>query len=222
MNIDNFDNLEQDNEIENEQNKNEQDFDNDTLIEQEIQKKVDIKPKTSILSEVFDWVESIAVSVVIVVLLFTFVFRIVGVVGESMENTLKTNDKLIISNLFYKPNIGDVIVFIPDLEQYENKPFVKRIIALEGQKVDINEQTGEVFVDDKLIQEDYIKTPTYNKGTQSYPVIVEKGKVFVMGDNRGNSTDSRYETVGTVDTRAIIGRCLIRVFPFNKIGELNK
>jgi len=178
--------------------------------------------KGKFVNEIFEWVESVAFSLSIVILLFTFVFRIVSVDGSSMNNTLENKDKIIISNLFYKPDFKDIIVFIPSAKQFENKPFVKRVIGVAGDKIFIDPQNGKVFVNDNELDEPYIKDPTFTAGHHTYPLIVPEGFLFAMGDNRLNSRDSRDQTVGLVDERSVLGRAVIRVFPFNKIGTLAK
>jgi signal peptidase I len=177
--------------------------------------------KSVIISEIYEWIEAIALSVVLVVILFTFVFRIVVVDGSSMINTLHNTDRIIISNFFYKPAAQDVVVFIPNLKNFENKPFVKRIIATEGQVVDVNAQKHTVSVNGVILNEPYIYEPLATAGNQTFPLTVPKGQVFVMGDNRNNSYDSRFAEVGTVDIRNILGRAVFRIFPFNKLGNVD-
>lgn len=175
-------------------------------------KKYDLK------KDIWEWVESIAISVATLIVIFVFVFRIVGISGISMEDTLHNDDRVVISSLFYTPSQGDIVV-INQPNEY-NEPIVKRIIALAGQTVDIDFTTGKVSVDGVVLDEPYISTPTTVKYDVSFPVEIPEGKVFVMGDNRQHSVDSRKESIGMIDTRYILGKAIFRVFPFDQFGTL--
>ena len=153
-----------------------------------------------------------------VTILFVFVVRLVGVDGESMLPTLHNMDFLLLeSNFLYSTDdieTGDIVVL--NVPYYENEPIVKRVIATEGQTVDIDFQKGEVYVDGVLLEEDYINAPTYNSFGNyglEYPVTVPEGCIFVLGDNRNDSTDSRFALVGMIDTRCVIGKVLAIVLP---------
>ena len=174
----------------------------------------------SLKSELFEWLETVAFSLVAVVLVFTFIFRIVGVDGKSMQNTLQDGDRLIISHLFYQPKAGDIVVVTQP--NAVNKPLIKRIIALGGQTVDIDTERGLVYVDGVVINEPYIKEPTVRipNPPMTFPYTVPEGKVFVMGDNRNNSLDSRSTDVGPIDERYILGKAIFRIFPLNRLGGL--
>lgn len=163
----------------------------------------------------YEWVETLVWCFLFVVVLFTFAFRVVGVIGSSMEETLHPNDRLITFN-YLAPKYGDIVAITQpgNLEE----PLVKRVIAIEGQEVDIDFDSGYVYVDGNLLTEDYIKNPTTVFGDVEYPVTVPKGHVFVLGDNRDVSLDSRYSQVGMVDNRYIFGKVIFRLFPFNKAG----
>ncbi len=187
------------------------------------------KPHRAI-REIYEWLDAVVISVIAIILLFTFVFRIVGIKGESMEDTLFEDDRVIISNLFYTPEVGDVIVIsrnylnqIGDTNESDS-PIIKRVIATEGQQVTIDPKTGAVYVDGMQLNEDYIKPgaiTTWGDGTtEARTVTVEKGHIFVMGDNRGLSLDSRDSSIGQVDVRYVLGHGLLRVFPFDSIGGL--
>lgn len=176
------------------------------------------KDKFEAKKEVFEWVEALVFSIVIVVLIFTFLFRVVGVDGRSMEPTLYDGDRLLISNMMYRPKAFDIVVLTDQTSQ--NKPIIKRIIATEGQTVNIDYSNGDVIVDDKILVEDYVSGPTATRGDVVFPVVVPKDKVFVLGDNRGNSLDSRYSDIGMANISDILGRAFFRIYPFNSIGGL--
>ena len=173
----------------------------------------------SLKRELFEWMEAIVFSLVVVVLLFTFVFRIVGIEGRSMMDTLQDNDRVIITHLFYQPKQNDIVVITKPTSV--NRPIIKRVIATGGQKVDIDFDRGIVYVDDKALDEPYIKTPTtLDEGTE-FPLTLKDGEVFVMGDNRGESLDSRSPEIGVIDERYILGKAVFRIYPFKSIGTIN-
>ena len=148
------------------------------------------------------------------VLLFTFVARIIVVSGPSMENTLIEGDLILVWSLGYTPRQGDIVVLTQ--ESYQEDSIVKRVIATEGQRVDIDYSSGTVYVDDVPLGESYTKEkmllPSYGEGINH--ITVPEGCIFVMGDNRNHSADSRYPAIGSVDARCVIGRGLTVIFPF--------
>ncbi len=166
------------------------------------------------VQNLFEIFESVICALVAVVLLLSFAFRVVTVSGSSMEPTLSTMDKVIISHLFYKPKTGDVIVLDSDVYP---ETLIKRLIATEGQTVNISAEDGSVTVDGVKLDEPYISEAINSDhiGNWEYPVVVPPGKVFVMGDNRNKSTDSRFSMVGMVDERYIIGKVYLRLWPVN-------
>jgi len=176
--------------------------------------------KSNALGELFDWLEIFVISIATVFIIFTFVMRIAIVNGPSMKETLHGKDALVVSNLFYKPEQGDVIVFQSPYAFEE--PLVKRVIATEGQTVKINFSTWEVEVDGKVLDEPYVRRVTGNMLGWSYgdSYTVPEGHVFVMGDNRNESMDSRDSRIGPVDTRMIIGQVKFRFFPLNVFGTI--
>jgi signal peptidase I len=159
----------------------------------------------------YDWVQCVVTAVLVGILIFTFIGRIDGIQGPSMMQTLQDGDTVIVSDLFYTPKYGD-IVFIKT-EAYGDTPIVKRVIATAGQTIDIDFTTGVVTIDGQALQEDYINTPTNNPENFHGPVTLPDGCVFVMGDNRNISLDSRSSEVGVVDTRQIIGKVIFVLIP---------
>lgn len=182
---------------------------------------------TNARAEFLEWVEAIITSVVAVIILFTFVFRIVGVEGISMMPTLHgggdgtMGDRIILTHLFYTPQQGDIVVVTKPDTNTDNVPIIKRVIATEGQTVDINYDEGKVYVDGQELDEPYINEPTYHQGDVDFPVTVPEGCVFVMGDNRNHSLDSRFSSVGMVDNRYILGKAIFRILPFDRMGVVN-
>ena len=166
--------------------------------------------------EIYDWVQCIVYALVACVVVFVFFFRTIDVVGHSMDPTLHEGDKLIVTNLFNTPKYGDIVVLRK--ESFSDKPIVKRVIATEGQTVDIDFETGIVYVDGEALDEPYTAEPATRALDFDGEVTVPEGCIFVMGDNRNKSTDSRDDAIGMVDTRYIIGREIVRVFPLNKFG----
>lgn len=169
--------------------------------------------KTEKSREIYEWVQALVCSVLAVVLAFTFGVRLIGVDGHSMVPTLQDGDRLLVLNSMfcggYEP--GDIVVLRK--ESFLPTPIVKRVVAVEGQVVDIDFASGTVFVDGKPLQEDYTSERTYTEEGTVFPLTVPEGSVFVMGDNRNHSTDSRDARLGTVDERYIIGRAVLLAFP---------
>ncbi|MDY3928990.1 MAG: signal peptidase I [Clostridia bacterium] len=205
------------------------------------------KDAFSLKKEVFEWIYTIAVALIIAFLIKGFLFDIVRVDGESMYPTLMNNDRLVVTKIGYKPQQKDIIIldstYHKRREHYEAlemggksynwftkainyfslpenlkiRYYVKRVIALPGQTVDI--QDGNVYVDGELLEEEYYDgvTSAYDPAVQ-FPLTVEDGYVFVMGDNRGNSKDSRSSSLGQIPYKAILGKAQLRIWPFNSIG----
>jgi len=162
--------------------------------------------------ELLDWIQCAIAAVILGVLIFVFIGRTIGVDGPSMQITLLQSDRVVISNLFYTPSGGDIIVFKAPADQFEH-PLVKRVIATAGQTIDIDSENGNVFIDGVLLSEPYIRSmKTSSRGFQG-PLLIPEGYVFVMGDNRDRSTDSREDVIGLVDTRYILGKVIFVLLP---------
>ena len=180
--------------------------------------------------------KTIFCSIAILVLLLTFVFRFAVVDGPSMQNTLHNNDTVLITNYYpffdYIPNDiipydfglkqGDIVAVAPSIES-ENEynidnAFIKRIIAVEGQTIGFDTENGDVYVDGEIIDEPYLASETLAGVEWEIPDVIPEGKVFVMGDNRTVSVDSRSIRIQLVDKKDIIGKVQCIVYPFDKIS----
>ena len=166
--------------------------------------------------EIYDWIYSLVIALIICVIIFAFFIRVVDVVGTSMNPTLNNSDKMLVSGLFYKPSVGDVVVFKKN-EYDPDKALVKRVIAVEDQEINIDFDKGIVYINGQPIVEDYILEPTMNKLDFIGPKTVPEGCVFVMGDNRNASVDSRKAEIGMVDTRLILGKAYFVIYPLSVI-----
>ena len=178
------------------------------------EQKDDKKEKKNWKETLFKDLRDILIIVCSFMLVYVLFFRVVVVVGDSMNDTLVDGDRLLlISNLIYgEPERGDVIVASED--GFRNgEPIIKRIIATEGQTVDIDFSTGKVMVDGVVLDEPYISSPTIDNGGMTFPMTVPEGCVFVMGDNRCNSLDSRSTQIGCIDERDIVGRAIFILIP---------
>ncbi len=191
--------------------------------------------KRSALKGVFDWFDSIVLSVIAVVLAFTFLFRVVGIVGNSMNNTLHNGDRVIIYNFMYEPKVGDIVVISrnasndrADMESGK-EPIIKRVIAVEGDLVDIKfeDGIGHVYVNGVLKNEGYIREYISESSPIndpiSFPAFVPDGCIFVLGDNRNDSLDSRSGLIGEegmIDTRYVLGKAVLRLFPLKDMRWL--
>lgn len=173
----------------------------------EVAEKTKAKKQKLTVFEVFS---AGVAAIVAVTFLFLFCFRVFSVDGPSMKPTLQPDDRVVVSTVGYKPKAGDVVV-LSGTDSLQ-KPIVKRIIAVAGDVVDINFTTGVVTVNGK--EERYTDDLTTQQADIAFPLTVPEGTVFVLGDNRGVSLDSRSSRVGCVDERKIVGRVLFRFFPF--------
>ena len=155
----------------------------------------------------------------ILIVVFVLLFRLIVVSGDSMYDTLVDGDYLLLlSNVFYQePEAGDIVVI--SKESFQNgSPIVKRVIATEGQIVDIDFDNAIVYVDGLPLEEPYIYTPTTVEEGMAFPMIVEKDCIFVLGDNRQVSLDSRNPAVGQIDRREVLGKALLLMVPGTNHG----
>lgn len=168
----------------------------------------------------YDWYNSFTVAICLVVLLLTFCFRLVNVQGNSMEQTLYDSDKVLVSNLFYTPKTGDVII-ISHGEIY-TEPLIKRVIATEGQSLKIDFETETIMVDGVVIDEPYKYTSMdAERVTTKIPEVVPEGKIFVLGDHRAVSLDSRSQEVGLIDEKDVLGKAYYILFPFERFANIS-
>lgn len=206
------------------------------------------KEEFSLSREIFEWFYTIVIALVIAFLIKGFLFDIVEVDGESMFPTLENNDRLIVTKLGYTPKQGDIVILdsaykkrmayyeenaseedkdvnlLYKLANYSSVPkelkikyYVKRVIALEGQTVDIKD--GKVWVDGEILEEEYYDGVTSKiDSSMEFPLTVDEGCIFVMGDNRPRSLDSRDSSLGQVPEEAVAGKSVVRIWPFSDIG----
>ena len=179
--------------------------------------------KTSALLGLFyDMVDSLKGAIIVVFVIFAFVFRVLGVDGDSMFPTLRDGDWVAVSGITANVERGDIVVVTQPWER--NVPIIKRVIAVGGQTVNIDFTEGIVYVDGKALNEDYTSTPTTNRADVQFPLYVPEGYIFVLGDNRAESLDSRYSQIGEnglIDTRYVLGHAVFRIYPFDRIGGLD-
>lgn len=170
------------------------------------------------IKDIYETCESIIVSLLVITFVIVFAVRTVVVDGSSMLPNLHHGERLVTTNFFYTPEKGDIVVI--DKNNALGKPLIKRVIATEGDTIRIDYKTGEVYLNGELLVEDYILEKIEATTADGIEMTVEKGFVFVMGDNRNNSQDSRSSEIGQVDIRNILGKALFRVYPFDSIGGL--
>ncbi len=185
--------------------------------------------KNSIMKEVFEWVKAIAIALVVAFLLRNYVLTLAKVSGESMEPTLQNADRLYVNRVAYTPQKGDVVIFEPASDP--GRPYIKRVIATEGDTLYIDFKTGEVYVNDELIDEPYISEPTHLTGSyinfimmsgnysKENPIKIEEGYFWAMGDNRNASKDSR--EIGQIPFNELVGHATFRFWPLDNIGTVD-
>ncbi len=174
------------------------------------------------VAEVYEWMEAVAFALAIVVILFTFVFRVVSVSGGSMDSSLANGDRLLVNSLFFEPEQGDVVIVVKENE-HTSDPIIKRIIACPGQTVRYDSSTYVVYVDGQPLDESAYIDDDKKGGASAWlskEITLGEDEYIVMGDNRKISFDSRNEALGAVSKDDILGEVLLRIYPFNSIGEI--
>lgn len=163
-----------------------------------------------------EWIDSIVLSVALLALLFTFGVRVIRVSGHSMEPTLQDQELILVSSAPYAAAYGDIVV----VDQYtpHGSPLVKRVIGMAGDTIDIDFAAGVVYRNGEALEEPYTAAPTYLQEGVVFPVTVPEGAVFIMGDNRNDSWDSRATEIGFIDVRDVMGQGLYHVLPPRAIG----
>lgn len=168
------------------------------------------------MKDIYETAECIIIAFVVIAALILFVFRSVSVYGDSMLPNMHDGDRLITTNFLYTPDKGDVVVV--DKNTNYGKPLIKRVIATEGDKIFIDYSTGDVYVNDEKLSEEYIYEKIAVQEKENINMVVPKGYVFVMGDNRNDSLDSRDPAIGLVNEKNILGKALLQIYPLSDIG----
>lgn len=176
-----------------------------------------------IASSVFDILEMFAICTTVILLVFSYVARLTVVEGTSMEDTLHDKDYLIVQGAGYTPHRGDIVVIHKISAPSYQRPIIKRVIALGGDTVDIDFDTWTVYVNGEALDEPYTNLEAgILYSDLKFPLTVEEGKIFVLGDHRNHSSDSRVAQLGQIDERCVVGRAIFRILPFDKIGAIER
>lgn len=175
------------------------------------------KEQFNVKEEVKNWIEAFIFAFVVIGVFLLLGFHMAQVDGPSMNPTLETKDRVLISGLHYTPKQGDVAVF---KSEYAGRDLIKRVIATEGQEVNIDFETGSVYVDGELMVDQFSLEQNRVRGDRTYPITVPKDHIFVMGDNRNNSLDSRSTDIGFIHKDDIKGKAIFVLFPFKHWGSI--
>ncbi|MBR5246813.1 MAG: signal peptidase I [Clostridia bacterium] len=174
--------------------------------------------KKGIWDFIYGWLDSLVFAIMLILVVFVFAFRIVGVIGDSMNPTLQSGEWLAVKAINTSINRGDIVIVTQPNDL--NEPLVKRVIAVGGDTLDIDFKRGQVKVNNEILDEPYIAELTNRRGDFTGPITIPEGYVFVMGDNRNDSLDSRFNSVGLIDERYVLGVAEFRFYPFDTL-EIN-
>lgn len=186
------------------------------------QSQVPEKESVSFKMDLYFWTQALITALVSLILLFSLVGRVIGVKGSSMVPTLHNNDLLLLRSIGYTPKQGDVVVLRK--QSFLTEPIVKRVIAVGGQHVTVDYGDGAVYVDGVALEEPYINeamTYSLSPSMNVLDVTVPEGSIYVLGDNRNHSSDSRHELLGTVDTRYVLGQAFWVISPLSSFGSIS-
>lgn len=197
---------------------------NHSLIQAEETEAGESEKRGKLKRSVLEWTETIVMAIALVATIFTFVVRIITVDGRSMEPTYHHGDRVLVTGYAGDIDQGDIVIIVHALSE----PIIKRVVAVEGQTVDFDENTRELMVDGVPLKGEVFGlengitvAPVMSDEAMKFPQIVPENSVFVLGDNRTNSKDSRYVDVGMVDHRNILGKVFFNIYPFSNIGSVS-
>ena len=176
--------------------------------------------KRSGAASIFDIAEMFAICAAVVLVIFTFVARLTVVEGPSMETTLHENEFILVRSLCYEPKKGDIVVVNDPTAGVYSHPLIKRVIAVGGDTVDIDFSTWTLTVNGEVVDESKYRNLDVSASTITsdftFPMTIKEGHIFVMGDNRNHSADSRAASIGQIDERCVVGKAAVRLFPINR------
>ena len=170
------------------------------------------------MHKLYDFIESVASAVLLITVCTLFFFRVIVVDGDSMQNTINIQEKIISSNFLFNAEKGDIVV--TDSNNGYGKPLIKRVIAIGGDEIKIDYSTGEVYVNGNQLVEGYIYEKIAPIPADNIEMKVPEGYVFLMGDNRNHSFDSRAEEIGVINENNLLGKAVFRISPLSKIGKV--